>query len=101
MSNEIMTDLQYQALVLVQALLGVISPNFRMVWISVEEIITIYIVLEVECDEDVEEIEDLGAKFEALQEVSLDYEIKTLINDGNLLYPDVSRSLIVFKRREV
>lgn len=96
-----MTELQYQALALVQALIGVISPNFRMVWIGIEDIVKINIVLEAESEEDFNEIDDLKCEFEALQEKSIEYEIKTSINKGELIYPDFTKSVIVFKRREV
>lgn len=101
MNNRTMTELQYQALALVQALIGVISPNFRMVWVGIEDIVKINIILEAENEEDFDEIEDLRSEFEALQEKSIEYEIKTSINRGELVYPDISKSVIVFKRREV
>ncbi|MGO1691860.1 MAG: hypothetical protein ACTHY7_02445 [Marinobacter sp.] len=101
MNNRTMTELQYQALVLVQALIGVISPNFRMVWVGIENIVKINIILEAENEEDFDEIEDLRSEFEALQEKSIEYEIKISINRGELVYPDFSKSVIVFKRREV
>ena len=100
MCEQEMTNLQYQALALVQALLGVISPNFRMVWITCsEDLIGIHIVLEIECDEDIEEIEDLKSEFEALQESAVDYKVETTINSGDIEYPDMENTIIVYRRR--
>lgn len=96
-----MTELQYQALVLVQALLGVISPNFRMIWITVESIITIHIVLEIECDDDMEEIEDLKNEFESLQNGSVAYDILTIISDSDFDDPEMTNTMIVYRRREI
>ena len=101
MKDRIMTELQYQALALMQALIGAISPNFRMIWISVKDTTQINIILEEECADDFEEIEDLKGEFEALQERSIDYEIKIFINNRNLEFPDIADSVIVYKRREI
>ena len=79
-----MSNLQQQALILMQALLGVISPNFRFVWIVVESSITVNIILEKNCSEDLEEIEDLKSEFEALQIENIDYEFEVSISEDDI-----------------
>lgn len=70
-----------QALALVQALWGVISPNFRAVSFKcVGEAVQIYVILEHDDAGDREEIEDLLPEFEALQDRAIDVEVKTLIS---------------------
>ncbi len=90
------------ALCLVQALLGVISPNFRCVTISHrEEGLLVRIYLESQCDEDAEEIDDLFTEFEILLPRSINLEIETIVTQKLLNLPLMSESfLIVFKRRE-
>lgn len=100
MLNQVMSKLQQQALILMQALLGVISPNFRMIWITVDSSIVIHIVLEQYSDEDEEEIEDLKGEFEALQSENTDYEFKTYVLDEDIAWPDLSSTIVLYKRRE-
>jgi hypothetical protein len=95
-----MTFLQKQALMLMQALLGLISPNFRMVSISeIEKRILIRIILENESTDDREEINDLTAEFEALQSCHVNFEINVEITRKELSWPDES-TIVVFRRRE-
>ena len=92
--------IQNQALILVQALLGAISSNFRM--ISIRELgskVVVTIILETENDDDLEEIDDLQTEFEALQEAPVDYEFVTQINNEELEWPD-HNTIVVFRRRE-
>jgi len=96
-----MTFLQQQALMLMQALLGVISPNFRIVSISdIEKSIIIRIVLEKDSIDDREEINDLTAEFEALQSHHVDFEINVEISEKELHWPDES-TIVVFRRKEI
>lgn len=92
--------LQKQILILNQALLGVISPNFRMVSISYSSgsaIVTV--ILEFENDDDMEEIEDLKSEFEALQEAAIDYKFVVKMTNKELSWPD-NNTRVVFRRRE-
>jgi len=94
--------LQIDALCLMQALIGVISNNFRMVSISRHvERIDVQIILSAFCDEDNEEIDDLKTEFEALYSGPIDYEIETIISQEPIILecPNAS-TIIVFKRRE-
>lgn len=70
-----------QALALVQALWGVISPNFRSVSFQcLGEAVQIYVILEHEDATDREEIEDLVPEFEALQDKAVEVKVKTFIS---------------------
>ena len=96
-----MTILQKQALILMQALLGVISSNFRIVWVALEnEIVIINIVLEKDLESDVEEIEDFKGEFEALQISNINYEVRVIVSSLDIDWPDPSTSIVVYKRRE-
>ncbi len=55
-------------LMLVQAMLGAISPNFRAVSLQIETggVVHLYFILENENADDREEIDDLVCEFEAL-----------------------------------
>ena len=93
-------ELQIQALCLVQALLGVISPNFRMVSISaVDGGFKIRFLLAKECDEDREEIEDAESEFEALQSRRIEYEFEVVVSEDPIDLPD-GMSMVVYRRRE-
>ncbi|WP_092375751.1 hypothetical protein [Desulfomicrobium apsheronum] len=95
-----MTFLQEQSLILVQSLLGVISSNFRMVYISeLNEKIIITIVLENLSVNDMEEIDDLKSEFEALQTCQIDFDIIVKISSIDLNWPDVS-TIVVYRRKE-
>jgi hypothetical protein len=94
------SGLPNQCFIFVQVLLGVISPNFRMVYMSKsEEKFFINIILEEYSLEDLEEIEDLGAEYESHQQTEIEYEIKTMINSDNLSWPD-NTNIVIYKRRE-
>jgi len=70
-----------QALTLVQALWGVISPNFRAVSFEcVGEKIRVYVILEHEDVVDREQIDSLVSEFEILQEKWIDVDVKTIIS---------------------
>ncbi|WP_259779865.1 hypothetical protein [Aestuariispira ectoiniformans] len=89
-----------QALNLMQALGGVISPNFRMVSIAdVQGKLLIEVVLEHEDDEDFDEIEDLKDEFEVFQEAEIDYDVRVRVTDDTLDWPK-EPTVVVFRRRE-
>ncbi|TQF67863.1 hypothetical protein [Pseudoalteromonas luteoviolacea] len=92
--------IQKQALILMQALLGVISANFRMIYLHQDSgNIIVTIILESEDEDDFEEIEDLKSEFEALQESPIDYDFVVKVTDADISWPD-DNSIVVFKRRE-
>ncbi len=94
-------NLQKQSLILMQSLLGVISNNFRMVFIENRHSnVIITIILEDENMDDFEEIEDLKSEFEALQETAIDYEFVIKITHDDLPWPD-KNSIVVFRRKEL
>lgn len=90
---------------LVQALWGAVSPNFRMVALSLSEPTwQLLFVLEDECLADREEIEDVAAEFDALLlglnvgEVQFDVQIKVSTEALELLNPASWR--MVYRRKE-
>jgi hypothetical protein len=87
---------------LMQALLGAISANFRMVAISLENPVwKLQFVLEEENEIDREEIEDIAAEFGALLETgAVKYDVETLISKDKVLEAEPA-TRIVFRRREV
>ncbi|MFN3160046.1 MAG: hypothetical protein ACE37I_12085 [Rubinisphaera brasiliensis] len=101
MSDSI-TELQRDALCLTQALLGVISQNFRMVSVTRQRTsITIRILLAIQCDEDIEEIEDLKTEFEALSPRSVDFNVEIVFSqEPIILEPPSVSTIVVFRRRE-
>lgn len=100
MVQYIPSSLQQQALMLMQAMLGVISPNFRMVSISlIDQKIEVTVVLEHESDEDREELEDCESEFEALQSVQIDYEFKVVVSEDNIEWPG-DTAIVIYRRKE-
>lgn len=92
--------IQKQSLILMQALLGVISANFRMIYLQQDSgKVIVTIILESENENDFEEIEDLKSEFEALQESSIDYDFVVKVADTDLSWPD-DNTVVIFKRRE-
>ncbi len=92
--------IQKQSLILMQALLGVISANFRMIYLQQESgKVIVTIILESENENDFEEIEDLKSEFEALQESPVDYDFVVKVADTDLSWPD-DNTVVIFKRRE-
>lgn len=88
------------ALCLMQALVGVVSSNFRLVAITrKDETLQVSIILEQQNDEDIEEIEDLKTEFEALFPRQIDYEFDVRITADPIQWPDES-TIVVFARRE-
>ncbi|MFT4173664.1 MAG: hypothetical protein QM639_13960 [Rhodocyclaceae bacterium] len=89
------------AVTLMQALWGVISPNFRMVALSVERPVwQLHFVLEKEDPVDREEIEDSVAEFDSLLDSGgCKFEVKIEVIAIDLLWPDQS-FFVVYRRRE-
>jgi hypothetical protein len=86
---------------LIQALQGAISPNFRMVTISFENPVwKLQFVLEEENEIDREEIEDIDAEFSILLETgSIKYDVETVISKDKILSTEPG-TRIVYRRRE-
>lgn len=85
---------------LMQAMIGAISNNFRQVSLTrVGQQWQIRFVLARESEEDREEIEDIGAELEALQDGPLDYETIVSISDDALDFPEFP-GRVLFRRRE-
>lgn len=101
MENDISNETwMIQTLRLVQALRGAVSPNFRMVALAHENNRwRLIFVLEEQNLEDVDEIEDIGFEFTALQETTINYEIDLTVNKAALPWPDGSVR-VVYRRRE-
>lgn len=98
--NQMMSYIQKQALMLIQALLGAISPNFRLVSIGLSDhTVKIQIILEEKSEVDDDEINDVASEFEALQERPVDYEIDTLVTKEDINWPN-SDTIVVYRRRE-
>lgn len=90
---------------LVQALWGAISPNFRLVALSLDEPVWKLLFI-LECDDaiDREEIEDIAGRFDALTLglvfTDVQFEIETIIDSDQLPVLDPLFWRIVFLRRE-
>ena len=70
-----------QTLRLVQALLGAISQNFRMVALSNEnQVWRLIFVLASESPEDRDEIDDVASEFKALQDAAINYKIEVIVS---------------------
>lgn len=89
------------AVMLMQSLWGSISPNFRMVAFSLfDQGLNLLFVLEVDDPLDREEIEDICAEFDALQDSgSAKFEVEVVVDSRSLAWPDDSW-IVVFRRRE-
>jgi len=97
-----MNPLLIQALHLVRCLLGIVSPNFRMVSISNNNgKYHILVILEQPIEEDLEEIEDLITEFEAVQNEDIDFDVETKISSEDImLSPFNPDEIVVFWRKE-
>jgi hypothetical protein len=97
---EVYSKLQQYALCLMQALLGVVSSNFRFVSITMRsQTILVKVVLENRCEDDLEEIDDCKTEFEALLPGPIEYEVEVDISTEAIQWPDQS-TIVVFRRRE-
>lgn len=101
MTEEKYVYLQGQALALMQSLLGVISPNFRIVWVTLgDDTVFVNIVLATTSKEDLEEIVDLETEFESLRSARIGYEFNVVISSESICWPDPVSSIVVYRRRE-
>jgi hypothetical protein len=90
----------YQVLMFNQAMLGGISPNFRMVTLSYsndEWILSFF--LEQDVAEDIEEIEEIVTQYTAYQDSNLNCRSEILTGNGKLDAPKYP-ARVVFRRRE-
>lgn len=100
MTQTIFPFLQRQALMLTQAMLGVISPNFRMVRIEVvKEVVKVHVILECDSEDDQEELEDCKSEFEALQSGPINYDFEVTVCDGDIEWPGYDL-IVIYRRRE-
>jgi len=93
---------QFDGLCVMQALLGVISSNFRMVSFSRKiNTLTIRIALEQENEEDSAEIEDFKFELSVLLDQDDKIEIQLIVSDQPIIMAPPSESdITVFWRRE-
>ena len=96
-----MKPFQRDALCVMQALLGVISSNFRMVSLSRKiNTLTIQFVLEQKNEEDFAEIEDFKFELSVLLDQDDTIEIQVIISDQPIIMAPPSESdITVFRRR--
>ena len=91
---------QQFALWVMQALLGVVSRNFRFVSVeTASDRVRIRIVLEHHDEGDYEEIEDFKTEFEALLPGPIAFDVEVVESDADIEWPDPNTT-VVFKRRE-
>ncbi|WP_085711361.1 MULTISPECIES: hypothetical protein [unclassified Pseudomonas] len=94
-------DWNFQVLMLVQAMLGAITPNFRMVVLSRDEhgwLIKFY--LEEDSEEDAEEVEDIVCQYAAYQDSCLKCNWVVLLGAGELPVP-AQTDRVVYRRKEI
>jgi len=89
-----------QSLTVIQAMLGVPSPNLRRVTLDHDgEKWLIAFVLESENPDDQEEIEDFETEWDALQNGPEPREVSTLVASGPLPWPQPPKR-VLYQRRE-
>lgn len=89
-----------QTLRLIQALLGAVSENFRMVCLSHDgSAWQLIFVLNDDNAEDREEIEDVGCEFEALQDLPIEFSVEVNVTHLPLEWPK-EPVRVVYRRRE-
>ncbi len=95
------TEVNAQVLNLVQAMIGYVTPNFRMVTVEVAEsgAVTLTFLLENDSEEDREEISDIVFEFEALQEQGHDVDVNVVVDD-QALHLIVPPGRCVYGRKE-
>jgi hypothetical protein len=95
------TLLQQQALMLMQAMLGVISPNFRRVAVTLRnELIWVEVILEHESQQDTNELKECEDEFDALQIGVHAFKFEVIISDRKLAWPDPRSTFVIYRRRE-
>ena len=99
-SQPTLEEWNFQVLMLIQALVGAISANFRMIallWDGDEWVLRFY--LEESNEEDVEEIEDVVCQYTAYQGSSLRCRSELIV--GRERRPGLSEvGRVVYRRRE-
>ncbi|WP_350601225.1 hypothetical protein [Pseudomonas sp. 65/3-MNA-CIBAN-0223] len=90
----------FQVLMLVQAMLGAVTPNFRMVVLSREgDIWVIRFYLEKNIEDDICEIEDIICQYTAYQDSDLKCKSEILV--GHEALPRLSEAdRVVYRRKE-
>jgi hypothetical protein len=89
------------ALMLSQAMLGAISPNFRMVTLTSHNACwQMQFFLETEDAEDREEIQEIALEFESLQATGVRYEVQVVISNDEIKWPELP-TRVVYRRREI
>lgn len=90
----------FQVLMLVQAMLGAVTPNFRMVVLSCEDDIwVIRFYLEENIEDDIDEVEDIICQYTAYQNSDLKCKSEVLVCNENL--PSLSETeRVVYRRKE-
>src|SRR5262249_21858875 len=87
-------------LALVQALLGAVSPNFRMVALFADgDVWRLQFTLETDNALDREEIDDIASEFEAQHSSNVEYEVETKVTTGHIAWPAFP-ARVVFRRKE-
>lgn len=99
-TSKSLSEFNLAELNLVQALLGAVSPNFRMVTLSEDDGMWKFVfVLEHEDADDREEILDVVSEFDALQSGPVEREVVITADSGPLEWPDPP-ARVVYRRRE-
>ncbi|WP_417663509.1 hypothetical protein [Pseudomonas sp.] len=90
----------FQVLMLAQALLGAVTPNFRMVVLSCEgDVWVIRFYLEKNIEDDIGEIEDIICQYTAYQDSDLKCKSEILVGNEDL--PSLSEAdRAVYRRKE-
>lgn len=97
-----LTLLQQQALTLMQAMLGVISPNFRRVSVTLkDDLIWVEVILEHDSQDDMEELKECEDEFDALQIGPRAFKFDVIISDQKLAWPDPRTTFVIYRRREL
>ncbi|MBC3776681.1 hypothetical protein [Pseudomonas sp. SWRI99] len=102
MSNDAgLKDWNFQVLMLVQSMLGAITPNFRMVVLSRDDdawVIMFY--LQDDLEKDVEEVNDIICRYSAYQDSNLQLKWEIVFGCGELpVVPEADR--VVYRRKEI
>ncbi len=97
------TFLQRQIIWINQALLGVISSNFRMVSLNIKNNhVTIEVILEKESVEDMNELQEFLSLLYILEPDNIDIELQVKVFNGSLyLSKATDQGATVYKRREI
>ncbi|WP_448651369.1 hypothetical protein ACSHWC_26615 [Pseudomonas fluorescens] len=90
----------FQVLMLVQAMLGAVTPNFRMVVLSYEDDVwVIRFYLEEKIEDDIGEVEDIICQYTAYQDSDLKCTSEILVGNEDL--PSLSEAeRVVYRRKE-